>query len=228
MANNDPGALSSSVAQLSTTSGLGSYSLGKSIKDKLTFVSAGYISGDIVRYNVTDTSGQQENVQGIFTTPPDQLTRDTLLLSSTGSFIDWPLSGQRIVTPLVSSNIFVVSFSVGGKFSDMIPDEWDLNYEIFDVVVPMIVTFPLDFLGSSIPGCETAPSTDVTLTFQSITAGVPTTVGTLVIPSGMTTGTLSLPFPVVLPVNSRLRLYAPADVDTNIVGVYGTVVGTRS
>ncbi len=93
----DPGSLSASFAQITTTSGLGSYTLGKTIRDKLP-LSVGYTSGSIITYHVTDTSGQLEVVTGTFTS--DTLTRDILVLSSTGNFIDWPQTGQRIVTPI--------------------------------------------------------------------------------------------------------------------------------
>jgi hypothetical protein len=96
---NDPGALSAAVAQLTTTSGLGSYTLGMPIRDKL-LIAAAYLDGETITYLVTDASGTSEVTTGVFTSP-DSLTRDILVLSSTGSFIDWPASGQRIVTPLI-------------------------------------------------------------------------------------------------------------------------------
>ncbi len=97
----DPGSLSASLSQVTTTAGLGAYTLDKPIRDKLP-ISDGYITGDTLIYHVTDASGQMEVVHGTFTTPPDMLTRNTLILSSTGSFIDWPSSGQRIVTPIAT------------------------------------------------------------------------------------------------------------------------------
>ncbi len=97
----DPGSLSASFAQITTTAGLGTYTLDKTIRDKLP-ISDGYVTGDTLTYHVTDASGQMEITTGTFTTPPDMLTRDTLVLSSTGSFIDWPTTGQRIVTPITN------------------------------------------------------------------------------------------------------------------------------
>src|SRR6516164_442548 len=73
------------------------------------------------------------------------------------------------------------AFSVGGKFPDIAPDPWDSNYEIFDVEFPVAVTFPANFSSSPTPGCEVAPLANVTLTFQTIHAGTPTTVGTMTI-----------------------------------------------
>lgn len=96
---NDPGSLSAAVAQLTTTSGLGSYTLGMPIRDKL-LIAAAYLDGETITYLVSDTSGTSEVSTGVFTSP-DSLTRDILVLSSTGSFIDWPASGQRVVTPLI-------------------------------------------------------------------------------------------------------------------------------
>jgi hypothetical protein len=95
----EPGAPSAGIAQLTTTSGLGSYTLGMPIRDKLP-ISAAYDDGVLLRYRVTDDSSTQEINEGVFTAP-DQLTRDTLIISSTGDFVSWPTTGQRIITPLV-------------------------------------------------------------------------------------------------------------------------------
>ena len=119
------------------------------------------------------------------------------------------------------------SFSVGGKFGDLVLDEWDGNYEIFDVQMPAAVTFPVNFATSPAPGCENAPGSNVTLTYQTIHAGTPTTVGTLTIANGATTGSFTLASPLTVPAGDRLRLYAPAAVDTAIAGLYGTIAGTR-
>jgi hypothetical protein len=119
------------------------------------------------------------------------------------------------------------SFSVGGKFSDMVADEFDGNYEIFDVQMPVAVTFQTNFSPSPTPGCETAPGSDVTLTFQTIHAGTATTAGTLSIANGQTAGSFSLSGPITVPAGDRLRLYAPSGVDTTITGLFGTLAGTR-
>lgn len=95
----DVGSLSASISQLTTTSGLGPYTLGMPIRDRLP-INAAYTSGETFRYQVTDESGTQEVSEGVFTAP-DTLTRATFVVSSTGSFIDWPSTGQRIVTPIV-------------------------------------------------------------------------------------------------------------------------------
>jgi hypothetical protein len=124
-------------------------------------------------------------------------------------------------------NAWYQAFSVGGTFASMATDSWDGNYEIFDVQAPVDLSFPASFSTSPTPGCEVAPGATVTLTFQTIHAGTPTTVGTLTIASSATTGSYSM-FPgFTLPAGDRLRCYAPAAVDTTIAGLFGTIVGTR-
>jgi len=118
------------------------------------------------------------------------------------------------------------AFSVGGKFPDIAPDPWDSNYEIFDVEFPVAVTFPANFSSSPTPGCEVAPLANVTLTFQTIHAGTPTTVGTMTIAASATTGSYTVASPFTVPIGDRLRCYAPSSVDTTIAGVFGTIVGT--
>jgi hypothetical protein len=120
------------------------------------------------------------------------------------------------------------SFSVGGKFGELVKDEWDNHFEIFDVQMPVAIGFAANFAGSPPPGCEVAPGADVTLTFQSVTpAGTATTVGTLTITSGQKTGSYSCAAFTVARGN-RLRLYAPLSVDAAIVGLFGTIVGARA
>jgi len=126
-----------------------------------------------------------------------------------------------------NANSWFQSFSVGGKFSDMVLDEWDNNYEIFDVQAPVALTFPVNFSTSPTPGCEVAPGATVTLTFQTIHAGTATTVGTMTIATSATTGSYSVSPGFTVPAGDRLRCYAPAAVDTTIVGLFGTIVGTR-
>ncbi len=140
-----------------------------------------------------------------------------------------PTAGVDATVLNAAQDLFVISFSVGGEFGDMVVDEWDGNYEIFDVEMPMDVIFPANFSTSPTPGCEVAPVADVTMTFQKIHLGTPTLAGTLVIASGTTVGTLTtsggLAFTV--PVGDRLRLFADGAVDTTIAGVFGTVMGKR-
>jgi hypothetical protein len=131
-----------------------------------------------------------------------------------------------ILTGLGAANWFQ-SFSVGGKFADLPIDPWDGHYEIFDVEAPIPLTFPANFSTSPTPGCEVAPGATVTLTFQTIHAGTPTTVGTMTIASSATTGSYSVSAGFTIPAGDRLRCYAPASVDPAIVGVFGTIVGSR-
>jgi hypothetical protein len=119
------------------------------------------------------------------------------------------------------------SVSVGGKFTDIPIDTWDGNYELFDVEMPVPVTFPAGFGSSPVPGCEIAPAADVHLTFQTIHSGAPTTRGTLDILAGNTTGGFTVASGFTVPAGDRLRCYAPAAVDQTIVGLFGTIVGTR-
>lgn len=118
------------------------------------------------------------------------------------------------------------SFSIGGKFADLVLDEFDSNYEIFDVQMPAAISFPANFSTSPTPGCEVAPGANVTLTFETIHAGSATTLGTLTIAGSATSGTYSTNA-VTIPAGDRLRLYAPSSVDASIVGLFGTIAGTR-
>jgi hypothetical protein len=124
-------------------------------------------------------------------------------------------------------NPWYQSVSVGAKFTDLPLDTWDGNYELFDVVMPAAITFPTGFTTSPVPGCEIAPASDVHLTFQTIHLGTPTTVGTLDILAGATTGGFTVAAGFTVPVGDRLRCYAPAAVDGTITGLFATIVGIR-
>jgi hypothetical protein len=128
---------------------------------------------------------------------------------------------------LENTNQWFLPFSVGGTFSILSTDSWDGNYEIFDIEMPVAVGFPANFATSPTPGCETAPGGAVTLTFQTIHAGTPTTVGTMTIAAGATTGTylVSSGSGFTVPKGDRLRCYAPSGVDTTIAGLFGTLIG---
>jgi hypothetical protein len=115
--------------------------------------------------------------------------------------------------------------SVGAKLSAMPPDPIDGNFEIFNVTMPVGVAFPLDFSTSPVPTVSVAPGANVTLTFQHISGGVPTTVGTLNFASGSTIGTFSASPGFFIPAGDSLRLYAPSTVDTTISGLSATIVG---
>lgn len=123
-------------------------------------------------------------------------------------------------------NPWFQSFSVSNHFTDMLPDPWDNNYEIFSVDAPVGIVFLENFSGSPTPVCKIAPTADVTLTIQSIHAGVPTTRGTLTFSSGSTTGTFtSSAFTLVE--GDQIRMYAPAGVNSVMAGLSGTISGTQ-
>ncbi len=96
----DPGALSATVSQISTTSGLGPYVLSRRRSAYATFADV-YNNGDTITYTVQNTA-DKEVVTGVFS-GGDTLSRDTLIYSTTGAFIDWPASGQRIVQPIAAA-----------------------------------------------------------------------------------------------------------------------------
>lgn len=122
--------------------------------------------------------------------------------------------------------VWFQQFSVGSTFSNFPTDSWDGNYEIFDVQMPTAVTFPANMISSPTPGCEVAPLSNVTLTLQHIVSGTPTTIGTITIAASSTTGSFSTSG-ATINAGDRLRLYAPAGVDTTISGIFGTLVGQR-
>jgi hypothetical protein len=119
------------------------------------------------------------------------------------------------------------SLSWGGKLTDLVIDSWDGNYELFDIQAPVALTFSSNFAGSPTPGCEVAPVTAVTLTFQTIHAGVATTVGTLTVAGGSTTGAFNVASGFTLPPGDRIRCYAPVGVDTTLTGLFGTIVASQ-
>lgn len=252
----DPGAFSASIAQLTTTSGIGTYTLGMPIRDKLP-ISAAYVDGEPIRYQVTDTSGTQEVCDGTFALASNTLTRDTLVMSSTGSFIDWPLTGQRVVTPLlrfpicddvvpqigdslvwngidycpalpvVGGNVFYISFSHGSTLQTLPSDPFDGNLEIFDMVAPTAITFLHNLSTSPAPICEIAPTFDISLAISSYIGNVETPRGHLNYFNGSTTGNYTVAA-FTLPVGGRLRMYInPIEDDGVIAGIAGTIVGSR-
>ncbi len=96
----DPGAVSGATAQITTTSGTGTYTLGKKVQGYFTFDQV-HDDGDIIRYMV-DNTVDKEIVDGTYRLgTPSTLTRDTLIATTVGvGFIDWPVDGQRIIREL--------------------------------------------------------------------------------------------------------------------------------
>lgn len=227
----DPGAGSAAIQDISFTSGTGSYTLDKGIAGKNRIENA-YSDGAAITVYVTDTS-QMEVVTGVYSAAANTISRATLVMSSTGGLINWPTTGQRIVTPIASApttgGVFYISFSIGGKFSQMGTDPWDGNYEIFDVEAPVPITFPANFSTSPAPGCEVAGSDTWSFTLQSIHAGTPTARGFLTIAGGALAGSYSVPAGFTVPAGDRLRLSASSSIilDSTLAGVFGTIVGTR-
>jgi hypothetical protein len=194
--------------------------------------SAEVATGAVVKIRVTDGSAQTEISNATYNLAANTLTVvGGVPITSTngGALVNW--SGRtRLLVHLLAKGAseWFISFSVGGEFGDMAIDEWDGNYEIFDCVMPFLVTFPADFATSPQPGCEVAPAGSVTLNFQTIHAGTPTAVGTLTIAGSALTGSLSTSgVPIAVPAGDRLRLYAGSGVDGTIAGVFGTIAGTR-
>lgn len=152
-------------------------------------------------------------------------------VTSTGTGFSFILSDGTILGPIAlpynQQLSFYLSFSLGGAFPDMLADEYDGNYELFDVVLPVAVTLPSALATSPVPVCEVAPGAAVTLTLQQIHAGTATTLGAVNFAAGALSGTFSFLTQTTVPAGDRLRLYAPSSVDTTMAGLAGTIAGTR-
>ena len=99
----DPGGVSGAVCEISFTSGTGTYTLSGpaagGVQTSFFRFADFYADGDhIPSYRVTDTS-YTEICSGVYSA--NTLTRDALIKSTTGAFIDWPVTGQRQVTPII-------------------------------------------------------------------------------------------------------------------------------
>jgi len=127
----------------------------------------------------------------------------------------------------LSPNPWFQPWSVGGHFSDFVIDPWDGNYEIFDIQMPVQMTFAPNFSGSPVPGCEIAPTSVATLYIQKVSGGSATIIGSVTFNSGSTTGFYSMSTSQVFNVGDRMRLYAPSTINTTIAGCYGTIVGSQ-
>jgi hypothetical protein len=146
---------------------------------------------------------------------------------STLSPYTYVLTGNGV--PVGGPSAWFQSFSVGAKIDDLPQDEFDGNYEIFDVQMPGDIAFSANFADSPIPGCEVGPSPgNETVLFDIITAGVATNAGQMVILAGATTGTYSTVGGLGFTVSSgdRLRAYI-VNPSSHTIGLYGTLVGRR-
>ena len=75
------------VKVTSTSTGTGVFTLGSAVAGFQSFSVVG--NGNSTYYTITDTAGNWEVGKGTYTSSGTTLSRDTLLDSSTGSFIDF-------------------------------------------------------------------------------------------------------------------------------------------
>src|SRR6266404_3112019 len=96
----DPGAVSCATAQMTTTSGTGPYELGDKVQGYFTFDQA-HDDGDTFRVSV-DNTVDKEIVDVVYHFGnPSTLSRSVLVATTIGTtFINWPVSGQRIIREL--------------------------------------------------------------------------------------------------------------------------------
>jgi hypothetical protein len=123
---------------------------------------------------------------------------------------------------------FYISFGLNGTFADQFPSEWDGNYQLAIVELPVPVVFPTNFASSPTLLCQVAPASNVTIYFQMVSGNVGSIFATGIIPAGQTSGYYTLTSAMTVPAGAAVRVMALANVDTSIVGVYGTLVGTRA
>jgi hypothetical protein len=136
--------------------------------------------------------------------------------------------------PPILGTPFYLPFSLAGQFGDLLPSEFDGNYELFVRLLPVTVSFPANFNTSPTPGCEVAPNVPVVLTLTMIVQGAVTQLGTLTFAPGSLIGVYAAP-QFTCPRGGRLRLAVPGGAvvsggsggrdKTGICGIYGTIVG---
>lgn len=112
----DPGAPSGAVAEITFTAGLGSYQLSPTSPNALAayfrFADV-YPSGSPITVEVDDTA-KKEIVTGIFDGGSNTISRDQVLFSSNANqLVDWPVTGQRAIRPLVNLPICATPPTVG-------------------------------------------------------------------------------------------------------------------
>jgi len=96
----DPGAVSGATAQMTTTSGTGSYQLGDKVQGYFTFDQA-HDDGDTFRVSVDNTVDKEIVDVTYHFGNPSTLSRNVLVATTIGTtFINWPPSGQRIIREL--------------------------------------------------------------------------------------------------------------------------------
>jgi hypothetical protein len=150
----------------------------------------------------------------------------SVVSGSGGLFVVQPIYVAPQTLPVTEP--FFLGYGWSGSFADLGVSEWDGNYVLTDVMLGVAVTFPPDFSTSPSLRCEVPPLTTVTLTLQWVRAGVPSPIATGMIPAGGNTGSYSTNgVSYTVPFGDNLRLIAPPDVDTTIIGISGVIVGTR-
>lgn len=97
------------VKETSTTTGTGTYTLAGAATGFQSF--AGIGNGNTTYYCVTDGTNWEVNL-GTYTSSGTTLSRDTLLASSTGSFISWS-AGSKDVFVVYPAGRAVMSDSAG-------------------------------------------------------------------------------------------------------------------
>lgn len=124
--------------------------------------------------------------------------------------------------------LWAQSLSLGSKITDLVVDPFDGNFELFDVPMPVPVTFPVGLVTSTIPGCEVAPVGATSLTLQKITAaGTVSNIGSINYSGGSKVGSYTFTAKQSFAFGDRMRCYAPPSVDATIAGLFGTIVGVR-
>ncbi len=112
-----------------------------------------YADGATITYEVDDTA-RKEICRGVFSRSANTLTRATLLLSSSGGFINWPSSGQRTVRPLIGPLLLCDTPPTIGQVL-----EWDGTEWCPATLPPPVATFPL---------CPTPPTNGQVLIWDAI------------------------------------------------------------
>lgn len=95
------------VAEISFTSGAGDYTLSGATADSATFA-AKVPDGEVVVYKATD-GAQSEYAYGIFNYPRTLRRLDIISSSNNDEVIDWPSTGQRLITLMQDSHGAIVS-----------------------------------------------------------------------------------------------------------------------
>lgn len=103
------------LAEISTTSGTGSYVLSRTLSTGLKVSSSSINDGDQVAYQATD-GNQIEFGRGTYSELDNSISRDTIVSSSNdNNIISWPVTGQRIVSIVIDKRSLIPSGGVVGE-----------------------------------------------------------------------------------------------------------------